>query len=166
MEFVIRPEKQADIAAIAIVTRAAFDKTPNQGVDEERIVSELRKTGQLSISLVAEQGNDVIGHVAVSPVSISDGTANWYGLGPISVSPICQRQGVGSALMKEALRLLQEQGASGCVVLGDPAYYSRFGFRPETGLTLPGVPAKYFQAISFEGRIPKGKVTYHQSFGA
>lgn len=166
MEFVIRPETQADIAAIAVVTRAAFDKTPNHGVDEERIVNELRKTRNLTISLVVEQENDVIGHVAISPVSISDGATNWYGLGPISVSLACQHQGVGSALMKEALRLLQEQGASGCVVLGDPAYYSRFGFKPEPGLALPGVPPEYFQAISFDGRMPKGEVTYHKSFGA
>jgi len=68
--------------------------------------------------------------------------------------------------MHNALRLLREQGAAGCVVLGDPAYYSRFGFKPEAGLVFPNAPLEYFQALSFGPTLPRGTVTYHAAFGA
>lgn len=97
-------------------------------------------------------------------MSISDGTPGWFGLGPLSVLPQHQRCGVGSGLMHEALRALRERGACGCVVLGDPQYYGRFGFGADPGLTLPGVPAQYFQATSFDSSRPQGNVTYHAAF--
>ncbi|MEC4630073.1 N-acetyltransferase, partial [Bacillus safensis] len=87
----------------------------------------------------------LLGHVAVSPVTVSDGSTGWYGLGPISVLPARQGQGIGAALMRAAIDALRQQGARGCVLLGEPAYYGRFGFRAEPGLVLPGVPAEYFQ---------------------
>jgi putative acetyltransferase len=108
------------------------------------IVTALRKAGLLAISLVADAEGTVIGHVAVSPVSISNGASGWFGLGPISVLPEDQRRGVGSRLVHEALRILREQGAAGCVVLGEPEYYSGFGFRADPTLILPGVPPEYF----------------------
>jgi predicted N-acetyltransferase YhbS len=89
-----------------------------------------------------------------------------YGLGPVSVLPECQGAGIGSALVRRALEHLRASGAVGCVVLGEPGYYSRFGFRPEPRLVLPGVPAEYFQAIVFVGTAPAGEVAYHSSFGA
>lgn len=166
MEFVIRQESPSDIEVIHTLTAAAFLNAPHTGHTEQFIVDALRKAGVLSISLVAEQAGTVVGHVAVSPVSISDGSANWYGLGPISVSPELQRQGIGSLLMRAALRLLQERSAAGCVLLGDPAYYSRFGFKPESSLVYPGVPSKYFQAITFGAPFPHGVVAYHEAFNA
>ena len=118
----------------------------------------------LAISLVAEMKAKVIGHVAVSPVSITDGTKGWFGLGPISVIPEYQRVGIGSQLMVKTIEQLQNIGASGCVLLGDPVFYSRFGFKPETGLVLSGVPPQYFQVLSLSDSMPQGQVTYHDAF--
>lgn len=166
MNPVIRQELSSDLAAIHAVTAAAFLNAPRTARTEQFIVDALRKAGALTISLVAEQDGEVVGHVAVSPISISDGSAGWYGLGPISVKPELQRKGIGSLLMQAALRLLQERGAAGCALVGDPAYYSRFGFKPDPGLVLPDVPPEYFQALPFGPSSPRGVVTFHEAFGA
>lgn len=166
MNLKIRNEISTDVEAIDAVTTAGFLNAPHTAHTEQFIVKALRKAGKLTISLVAEVGEDVVGHVAVSPVSISDGVSDWYGLGPISVAPSYQGQGIGSLLMQDALRSLRERKASGCVVLGEPSYYGRFGFRSEPGLVLQDVPQEYFQVISFEGRIPRGIVSYDASFNA
>jgi putative acetyltransferase len=118
------------------------------------------------ISLVAKTDSSIVGHVAISPVSISDGATGWYGLGPISVAPEYQRRGIGSRLMREALLLLQERGACGCVLLGEPRYYRRFGFQVDANLSLPGVPLEYFQALSFGTSRPQGVVAYHAAFNS
>lgn len=166
MSLKVRNEIPTDVAAIEAVTVAAFLNAPHTAHTEQFIIKALRKAGKLTISLVAEVGGDVVGHVAVSPVSISDGASGWYGLGPISVAPSYQGKGIGSLLMQEALRSLRERKASGCVVLGEPRYYGRFGFCSEPSLVLPDVPQEYFQVISFEGRIPRGIVSYDASFNA
>lgn len=166
MDPVVRQEFPSDVAAIHAVTVAAFLSAPHSDHTEHFIVESLRNAGVLTISLVAELGGDVVGHVAVSPVSISDGSVGWYGLGPISVSPALQGQGIGSLLMHAALRLLREKGAEGCVLLGNPAYYSRFGFKPEPALVLPDVPPEYFQALPLGASLPRGIVTYHAAFSA
>jgi putative acetyltransferase len=166
MNIDIRNETAADVPAIGAVTRAAFLNAPHTSHTEQFIVSALRRAGMLTLSLVAETGGSVIGHVAVSPVSISGGALGWFGLGPISVMPEQQCRGVGSRLMREALRVLREQGATGCVVLGELGYYSRFGFQADPNLILPGVSAEYFQAISFGSGRPHGVVSYHEAFAA
>lgn len=167
MDFRIRPEAPGDAAAIAAVSIAAFAFAEHSGGNEQFIVDALRRNGQLVVSLVAEDDRGiVIGHVAVSPVSISDGTRGWYGLGPLSVVPVYQGHGIGSALVKAALATLRRMAAGGCVLVGDPAYYARFGFRTEPGLAYPGLPAEYFQAIAFAGHVPSGNVAYHESFAA
>lgn len=166
MNAVIRPESPDDVAAIHAVTMAAFLNAPHTQHTEHFMVEALRKAGALTLSIVAEQAGEVVGHVAVSPVSISDGTAHWCGLGPISVTPEWQGQGIGSLLTRAALQRLREQGAWGCVVLGDPAFYARFGFKPEAGLVLHGVPAEYFQALALGGPLPRGEVMYHAAFSA
>jgi putative acetyltransferase len=148
------------------VTACAFRDAPHTSHTEQHIVNALRRAGKLAISLVAEADGSVIGHVAISPVSISDGASGWFGLGPISVLPQHQRRGVGSQLLREALRLLRGGGASGCVVLGEPQYYGRFGFQADPELVLPGVPPEYFQAIRFDSSQPRGTVTYHEAFNA
>ncbi len=166
MNPVIRQETPSDVAAIHAVTMAAFRDAPHTAHTEQFIVDALRKAGALAISLVAEQAGQVVGHVAVSPVSISDGSAGWHGLGPISVSPNLQGRGIGSLLMEAALRLLRERRAAGCVLVGDPVYYSRFGFKPESSLELPDVPPEYFQALPFGKSLPNGVVKFHEAFGA
>lgn len=166
MNILIRKESPADVTAIQAVTVAAFLNATYTSRTEQYILNALRRSGQLSISLVATENGAVIGHVAVSPVAISDGAAGWYGLGPVSVSPEHQGQGVGGQLVAQALVELRQLDAAGCVVLGDPKYYSRFGFNAEPSLALSGVPPEYFQAITFSGSLPVGEVSYHESFAA
>ena len=166
MNIKIRSETAADAPAIEAVTISAFLNAPHTSHTEQFIVSALRKAGRLAISLVADAEGTVIGHVAVSPVSVSDGASGWFGLGPISVVPEHQRRGVGSRLMHDALRILRERGAAGCVLLGEPEYYSRFGFQADPNLIFPGVPPEYFQAISFASSRPHGTVSYHEAFNA
>lgn len=146
------------------MTILAFLNAPHTSHTEQYIVSALRKAGKLTVSLVAHANGAIIGHVAVSPVAVSDGASAWFGLGPISVNPNHQRRGVGAGLMREALRLLREQGAAGCVLLGEPGYYSRFGFQVDPNLVLPDVPPGYFQSISFDLSRPRGAVSYHEAF--
>ena len=160
----IRNEQAADSDTIAQLTEAAFRSAPHSSHTEQFIVNALRHCGQLTVSLVAVEDGEVVGHVAISPVRISSGSSGWYGLGPISVWP--DRQGIGSALMKAALAELQRLGGIGCVVLGDPGYYGRFGFKAHPGLELPGVLQEYFQAQVFAGELPTGTVQYHEAFEA
>ncbi len=166
MHMTISKERPQDIEAISRLTEAAFRNEEYSSHTEHFIVNALRRTGQLSISLVAAEHDEILGHVAISPVSISSGVTGWYGLGPISVRPDRQGKGIGSALMKAALQQLRQQGAAGCVVLGDPAYYGRFGFKAHPGLELPDVPPEYFQALSFTGELPVGVVKYAAAFDA
>jgi putative acetyltransferase len=162
----VRSETSSDVAAVYAVTAKAFLDAPHTSHTEQFIVNALRNVGQLSISLVAEEGGKILGHVAVSPVAVSSGADRWYGLGPVSVIPERQRQGIGSRLIEQALEELRGLGARGCAVLGEPSYYHRFGFKPEPGLVLPGVPPEYFQALAIDGPVPAGIVVYHHAFDA
>ncbi|MDP4300736.1 GNAT family N-acetyltransferase [Leptothrix discophora] len=143
-----------------------FEDVPHSVHTEHFIVDQLRIAGALSVSLVVEVHGKLVGHVAVSPVTISDGSSGWYGLGPISVSPAYQRQGIGTLLMNGAISALRAAKASGCVLLGDPTYYQRFSFLGCPELVLPGVPAAYFQALSLADSRPQGTVSYHKAFDA
>ncbi len=162
----VRDEQPGDIAAIDRVTQAAFLPVAYSSHTEQFIVSALRAAGQLTMSLVAETDGHVVGHVAVSPVSLSSGDNGWYGLGPISVRPDHQNRAVGTSLMQAAIHRLKAQGSAGCVLLGDPAYYARFGFKAYPDLVLPGVPGMYFQALPFTDHVPKAQVRYHPAFEA
>ncbi|KKC44961.1 GNAT family N-acetyltransferase [Acinetobacter sp. V2] len=166
MNIIIRDEQVEDIEAIENLTKAAFQNAEHTSHTEHFIVNSLRNHGQLSISLVAVEDGSIIGHVAISPVQISSGEIGWYGLGPISVHPDKQGLGIGSLLMKKSLEKLKNLGAKGCVLLGDPNYYSRFGFKNNPELILPDVPSEYFQALSFSGHFPKGYVNYHEAFNS
>ncbi|MCX4030489.1 N-acetyltransferase [Endozoicomonas sp. SM1973] len=166
MTISIREEQPSDIQSIHEVTVAAFLEAQHTDHTEQFIVKALRESCALSISLVADEAGNVVGHVALSPVSISDGTDGWYGLGPISVHPNNQNKGIGSKLMNAAIQELKNIKAKGCVLLGDPNYYHRFGFRPREGLVLLDVPEEYFQALVFQEDLPQGIVTYHESFSA
>lgn len=166
LDIQVRNETQRDVEEIHRVTELAFRDTPHTDHTEQFIVKALRRSEALAVSLVAESNGEVVGHIAISPVNIADGSAGWFGLGPVSVVPEHQGQGVGSKLMRSALADLEATGAAGCVVLGDPDYYGRFGFNVIEGLVFPGVPAEYFQAISFDGSFPQGEVAYHEAFSA
>jgi len=163
---IIRNETESDISAISDVTKAAFETLAISNHTEQFIINALRAANALAISLVAEVDGEVVGHIAFSPVAISDGSRNWYGLGPISVLPKCQRQGIGGSLMREGLSRLKARGAEGCVLVGDPAYYGRFGFRSVPELTHEGVPQENVLALAFDGNKACGAITFHQAFWA
>ena len=166
MNTLIRKEAPGDAAGISAVTTAAFLDAAHTDHTEQFIVSALREADRLTVSLVAVDGDSIIGHLAISPVSVSDRSPGWFGLGPVSVAPAWQGRGIGSALVREAFTELGSLHASGCVVLGEPGFYSRFGFMPVPSLVLPGVPPEYFQAVAFTGHMPSGVVAYHESFSA
>ncbi len=161
----IREETSADHEAIARVIGAAFANALHAGGNEARIVAALRDAGALQVSLVADIDGRIAGHVAISPVTLDDGSHGWFGLGPVAVDPADQGRGVGSALVRAALAELPGQDARGCVVLGDPAWYQRFGFRPLASLRFDGAPAEYFQSLLIgDGDAPQARVDYHPAF--
>jgi putative acetyltransferase len=162
----IRPERPEDAAAIRKITEDAFRDAPYSAQTEAAIIDALRAAGALTLSLVADEGGIVIGHVAFSPVKINRLDAGWFGLGPVSVTPARQRQGIGQGLIRAGLDWLRASGAAGCVVLGEPDYYGRFGFVSDPELTYAEVPPAYFQRLSFQGGGPSGTVTYHPAFAA
>ena len=163
---ILRNESRADHAAISQVIEQAFNDQQYSSHTEQFIVHALRDAQQLTIALVAVLNQEIVGYIAISPVSISSAVEGWFGLGPIAVAPKWQHHGVGSALIHTALKQLKATGAAGCVVLGDPHFYAQFGFQPINHLILDGVPAEYFQALSFDGKFPQGIVTYHAAFSA
>jgi putative acetyltransferase len=166
VKIVIRNETDADVGTITEVTVAAFKTLAISNHTEQFIIGALRAAKALTVSLVAEVNGRVIGHLALSPVTISDGTRNWYGLGPVSVLPEYQRKGIGKALIREGLSRLKDLNAQGCCVVGHPDYYRKLGFQNMSGLVHEGVPQEVFLALSFDGHTPQGTVTFHEGFKA
>ena len=163
---IIRDETDSDREAISEVTIAAFNTLALSRHTEQFIIEGLRRAGALALSLVAEIDGRIVGHVAFSPLTISDGTSNWYGLGPVSVAPELHGQGIGKALVIEGLSRLRARGGKGCALVGAPGYYRRFGFRNIPTLIHAGVPAEVFLALPFEAEIPQGTVAFHEAFSA
>jgi putative acetyltransferase len=163
---IIRKETDEDIEEITEVTTAAFKTLPISNNTEQFIIKALRAAGVLTISLVAEVEGQIVGHIAFSPVKITDGTKDWYGLGPVSVLPEWQKKGIGKSLIKEGLSLLKELGGQGCALVGDPNYYNRFGFKNYPELIHEGVPQEVFLALPFNEKIPQGTIIFHESFFA
>ena len=161
---IIRNETKEDIEAISKVTIAAFKNLQISNKTEQFIIQALRKAGVLKISMVAEIEKQIVGHIAFSPITISDGSKNWYGLGPISVLPEYQKQGIGKSLVNEGLSLLKQLGGQGCALVGDSNYYKRFGFRNYSELVHEGIPQKVFLALPFKEKVPKGTIEFHNSF--
>ena len=161
---IIRKEIPSDIEAITQITIAAFKTLPISNQTEQYIIKALRGAGALALSLVAEMDGQIAGHIAFSPITISSGAKDWYGLGPISVLPGCQRQGIGKALVNEGLSLLKEMGGRGCALVGDPNYYKRFGFQNFPELIYEGVPQEFFLALPFTGKVPEGIAVFHKGF--
>jgi putative acetyltransferase len=165
-EILIRDETKDDAAVISEVTAAAFATLEISSHTEQFIVEALRSSQALTVSLVAEMDGRVVGHIAFSPVTISDGSPHWYGLGPVSVLPAYQRMGIGKALIQAGLARLKDLDAKGCCLVGHPQYYRKFGFENVPGLFIEGVPPEVFFALAFDGRYPQGEVTFHEGFKA
>jgi putative acetyltransferase len=161
---IIRNETVSDIDAISEVTVAAFQNLAISNHTEQFIINALRNADALTISLVAEIDGQVVGHIALSPVTISDGSLNWYGLGPISVLPKYWKRGIGKSLVNKGLSKLKELDGNGCTLVGDPNYYKCLGFRNIPGLVYEGIPQEFFLALPFTEKVPQGIVVFHEGF--
>lgn len=163
----IEAERPGDAIKIGQITATAFAPMPFSDGDEARLVDALREARALTISLVAIAADgELVGHIAFSPVHFDGQPSDWYGLGPVSVAPGIQRRGVGSALILEGLARLGDLKAGGCVLLGDPNYYSRFGFVSLPAVTYRGKPNPYFQHLILRPPPRTGDVSFHPAFDA
>lgn len=162
----IRPETPNDQGAIFALTTAAFAPMPYSDGTEPAIIDGLRNEGDLALSLVATKADIIVGHITFSPVAIDGVDNHWFGLGPVSVAIAEQRKGIGGALIRDGLAQLKSLGANGCVLVGNPAYYSRFGFQCDGEIMYDGIPSDYVQWLSFDGTSPKGLLQYSPAFRA
>lgn len=155
----IRPEVPADADAIYALTRDAFAPMSFSDGREAGAVGEMRQSGVLTLSLVAEK-ETIIGHVAFSPVTITDAAGEWYGLGPISVLQLYQRMGLGTKMAQTGLKMLRQFGAAGCVLTGNPDVYRPMGFSTDHALTYNSLNPTYILYHSLDGSIPKGEISF------
>lgn len=156
----IRREQAGDEARIYEVNEVAFAPMPFSGGREPECVNKLRQDGDLKVSLVAEIDGEIVGHIAFSPVFFNGEASDWYGLGPVAVWPDFQKQGVGRALIENGLEEIKTLGAKGCVLIGDPDYYHRFGFVADGQITYRDLESKYVQWLSLGEDKPSGILTY------
>ncbi|WP_413283837.1 GNAT family N-acetyltransferase [Vibrio sp. MA40-2] len=120
----IRTEAPADILPIDALLKSAFETEA-----EASLVMSLRENSRFTLSLVActDEGK-LIGYALFTPVSLNGEHFGWQGLAPIAVKQEFRRQGIAGKMIKQGLDSLYEFGYLGCAVLGDPEFYSRFGF--------------------------------------
>ena len=160
---VIRPERPEDAEAIARVVGDAFG-----GDDEVRLVAAMRDRGELVYSLVAEEDGEVVGHIALSEVTVEGARAATLGLAPVAVTPTRQGEGIGGALIDDALRRAAADGWRAVVLLGHASYYPRFGFEPAAPLGLTGDYGDHdsWMARSLVGGrpVPTGHARYCSAF--
>lgn len=163
-DVLIRDETIADATAVDALIRAAFAGMPYSDGSEPRVMAALRDAGAAVVALVADESGAVVAQAAFSAVTVDGRQSGWHGLGPVSVRPDRQRRGLGSALVRSGLDRLRALGSTGCVVLGDTGYYARFGFRRDSRMTAPGLPAEHFMVLPFGDAAPAGAVAYHPAF--
>lgn len=163
----IRPEAPGDEPAIHDLVRRAFAPMPFSGGDEQDLVDLLRERGELALSLVAlDAAGGIVGHVAFSPATIDREDRGWFQMAPVAVCPALQRRGIGSALIRDGIDRLRQAGARGVAVVGNPAYYQRFGFAVAPDLApLSEHDAPYFRALPLAGEAPTGTLRYASAFG-
>lgn len=158
----MREEAPDDHAVIGEITAAAFRDVPYASGNEAEVVERLRAAGALLLSLVAVADGTVVGHVAFSAAEPEE--PHWSALGPVSVLPSWQRRGVGSALINAGLDRLARGGAAGCMLVGDPDYYSRFGFRLAPDHLPSGEPPDSFMLRCFGNARPAARLRFHSAF--
>lgn len=164
MAVIVRPERPEDHGAIHDVTLRAFAPMAYADGDEQELIARFRDAGQLALSLVAEREGTVVGQVTLTPALAADGIGSWYALGPVAVEPALKHQGIGSALILSAIDWLKAQHAAGCILVGNPAYYSRFGFRPFPELAPPDQPAQFYQILPLAIANPTSVIAFHPLF--
>ena len=163
-ETLIRPETPSDIAAIRAINIAAFAVHPYSRHTEHLIVDALRHDRALSASLVAVRNDQPLGYIAFSEAAVGEMGDGWYLVGPVAVLPEFQRQGIGSLLVQSGLEDLRSRQAAGCVLVGDPGFYRRFGFDIHPGLAHQGVPHDFVLGLSFGAVPPTGEIKAHRAF--
>ena len=131
---------------------------------EASIITALRGAGHLTLSLVAEEGGVIIGHIAFSPLTIGDAIEGWFSLGPVSVEPERQRSGIGRRLVASGVAHFREHAALGIALIGDPQIYSRFGFESDGQLTYKDVPRNLVQRITLSGPHSIGEMRFVDAF--
>jgi len=163
-QLILRTEVPADKAVIHALTKLAFADMEHSAGDEQDMIDALRVQGALALSLVAVMDDAVVGHVAFSPAKVSSGEQGWFALGPVCAAPSMQRQGIGSALIEHGLDMLRQRGAKGCILIGHPNYYPRFGFKITPQLAPENEPGGYFMVLSFGAALPAGRFAFHPAF--
>ena len=166
---IIRPERKEDYPRITEINKLAF-KQENEG----RLVENLRKNTEFipELSLVAQEDNEVVGHILFFPIKIIDDKLihTSLSLAPMSVHPSRQKKGIGSALVRQGLKAAKEKGFKSVIVVGHANYYPRFGFKPAAGWNIKApfeVPEDVFMAIELTENGLKniaGTVKYHDEF--
>jgi putative acetyltransferase len=157
---IIRDEQPGDEDAIHQLTERAFAPMAFADGTEASLIGELRASGDLTLSLVAEIDGRIVGHVAFSPASINGVHADWYGLGPVSVEPDMQRTGIGRALISCGLDRLRSAGAAGCALIGNPKVYGPMGFASDGAISYRDLEARIVQRIVFVGEAPAGELLF------
>lgn len=160
----IRKELEADQTSIRVLTEAAFKGRPYADGDEQDVIDRLRRSNTLTLSLVATQEAAMIGQITFSPAVVEDDSSPWFALGPVSVLPSRQGEGIGSALIEEGLNRITAMGALGCILTGDPNYYSKFGFALSPTNSPDNEPEEYFQLKLLGGGQPIGKFSFDRAF--
>ena len=162
----IRPETEKDKTSIQEVNQSAFET-----IAEATLIDVLREQCHPIISLIAEEGRQVVGHIMFSPVTHSGASdLKIMGLAPMAVLPTHQRKGIGSALVQAGLDECRRHGYGAIVVLGHTNYYPRFGFIPAARFGISSeydVPEEAFMVIELQPNYlagAKGKITYHSAF--
>ena len=164
MTIIVRPEKKSDREIIWELTKLAFSGKPYAGGNEQDLIDNLRELNVLSASLVAVDGSEVVGQITFSPASISSGEGNWYALGPISVLPHRQSEGIGGLLIEAGMKVIEHMGAWGCILTGNPDYYSRHGFTL-ANVHCPDNEAEEYFMLRLSGvNKPVGKFAFHDAF--
>ncbi|MEM7006487.1 MAG: N-acetyltransferase [Pseudomonadota bacterium] len=149
---------------MSALTKAAFRDQPYSAGTEAQIIEGLREDGDLTLSLVAVEHGEILGQISFFPVSINGVHGEWFGLGPVSVTPARQSEGIGAKLVLDGLDRLRALGANGCVLVGDPAYYSRFGFEGDCGLSYGDLDQAYVQGLALTGPFRTGIIQYARAF--
>jgi putative acetyltransferase len=162
---IVRAERPGDPPAIHAVHVASFPTSV-----EADLVDQLRAAGRLPISLVAEADDAIVGHIGFSPVTVGSEPAGM-GLAPVAVIETYRRRGVAAELVRCGLKECRAAGVGWVVVLGDPTYYERFGFRPASafGLSDEFNGGRHFQVVELiADQLPTGAglVRYAPEFSA
>jgi putative acetyltransferase len=163
-EIEVRAEQESDWKSIYDVTQRAFEGKPYADGDEPELIDGLRETGVLALSLVALDQGRLVGQITFSPADIASGSGPWYALGPVSVTPERQGEGIGTLLIETGLSEISKRGALGCILTGNPIYYRRFGFEFSPANCPHNEAQEHFMVKLLSTQRPVGRFAFHETF--